>query len=75
MAEPDMAHEQCSLCRNTAAILACTICPDRADRPLRAAKGLLKLHFPEADLDRFHALLASHYADPLSLADADILEK
>lgn len=61
--------------RKVAEILARTICPDRADWSAETARYLLGLRFADHDLDRFHALLAGHYADTLDTKEQAELER
>jgi hypothetical protein len=75
MAEVGMALEQRAVNKITAAILARTICPDRADWSAKVAQELLALRFADSDIDRFHALLARHYADALNTGEQEELER
>jgi hypothetical protein len=61
--------------RMAAAILARVIHPERADWSTHVASEVLQLRFVDEDQDRFHALLAKHYADTLTAAEADELER
>jgi hypothetical protein len=71
----DMAAEQRDTNTIAAAILARVFCPDRADWPRQTARGLLRLRFPEEDLDRFQVLLAKHYGNSSAVAERNELER
>ncbi len=70
-----MVNEQRRISRQAAEILARVICPERADWPAEAARYLLRLRFADQDMDRFHALLAGHYADTLNTNEQAELER
>ena len=70
-----MANEQRGINRVAAAILARVVCPENADWSEQAARDLLRLRFPDDDLDRIHALLARHYRDILTVNEQEELER
>ena len=61
--------------RMATAILARVIRPEQADWSMKVARELLQLRFADEDLDRFHGLLAGQYADTLTAAETDELER
>ena len=60
--------------RQAAEILARVICPERAAWSADVARYFLRSSSPPS-LDRFHGLLARHYADTITPTDADHLER
>jgi hypothetical protein len=75
MVDASMATDQRGINKIAAAILARTICPDRADWPAKTTRELLALRFTDVDLCRFHMLLAKHYGDALTASELDELER
>ena len=61
--------------RQAAETLARVICPERADWSADVARYFHLPQFAAEDLDRFHGLLARHYADTITPTDADHLER
>ena len=66
--------DQRGINRITAAILARTLCPEKADLPAPVAQEFLRLRCAGEDLDRFHTLLKGRYADNLTAAEEGDLE-
>lgn len=60
--------------RAAATILARVIYPEETGWPPQAARDLLRLRFPGRDVDRFHALLARHYAQAATAEEQRELE-
>jgi hypothetical protein len=75
MADEGMVAERRGPNRPAAAILARVIRPERADWSTHVASEFLQLRFADEDLDRFHGLLAGHYADTLTAAEGGELER
>jgi hypothetical protein len=66
-----MAIEQRSINKQTAAIMARIVCPEKVGWSAQTARDFLRLRFADEDVDRFHELLGKHYGDTMT-ADEEI---